>query len=73
MHLFAPTQQICDLLSPSLMAIRICRIGVELCPAAIAIECDSHMAWCFGEVEIFNNPPLIEWIEQGFDSTTNTF
>lgn len=72
MSLFAPAQEISDLLSAALVAIRIAGIWILLCPATVAIEGYADMSGSLGEVEIFDNPPLIEGIEQRLDSTTNT-
>ena len=55
------------------MAVRVIAIWVLLRPATIAIESHSDMAWSAREVEAANNPRLIERIEQGFNSPTNTF
>lgn len=54
------------------MAVRVARVRVLLRPTAIAIESYAYMAWCLGEVEILDNPPLIKGIEQRFNLTTNT-
>ncbi len=54
------------------MAEGILLIWVLLRPATIAIEGDADMAWGLGEVEMGNNPPLIDWIEQRLNLTTNT-
>ena len=54
------------------MSIGIARIWVLLRPATVAIESDPDMAGGLGEVEIFNNPPLIERVEERFDLATNT-
>jgi hypothetical protein len=63
MALFTPTQEVRNFLRPSLVAIGIVRIWVLLCPTTIAIEGHAYMARSLGEIEISNNPRLIEWVE----------
>ena len=54
------------------MAKGVVGIGVLLRPTAIAIEGHTDMARGLGEVEILDNPPLIERVEQRLNLTTNT-
>ena len=54
------------------MAIWIARVGVLLRPATVAVESHAYMARGLGEVEIFNNPPLIKRVEQRLNLITNT-
>jgi hypothetical protein len=42
----------------------ICGIRVLLRPATVSIEGHAYMARGLGEVEILDNPPLIEGIEE---------
>ncbi len=72
MGLFAPTQELDDLAAAALMAVGVIAVRVLLSPATIAIKGDTDMAWGLCKVEIFDNPPLIERVEQRFDLATNT-
>ena len=54
------------------MAVGVIAIRVLLRPAAIAVESYPDMARGLCKVEIFDNPPLIERVEERFDLTTNT-
>jgi len=54
------------------MAKRVGGIWILLRPTAIAIEGHTNMARGLGEVEILDNPPLIEGVEQRLNLTTNT-
>jgi hypothetical protein len=47
-------------------------VRVLLRPTTIAIKGHANMAWGLGEVEILDYPPLIEWVEQRLNLTTNT-
>lgn len=72
MGLFAPLKEVDNLLGATFMAIRVCRVGILLCPSAIAIEGYADMARSLGEIEIAINPPLIKRVEQRLDRFTNT-
>ena len=54
------------------MAKRVGGIWILLRPTTIAIEGHANMARGLGEVEILDNPPLIEGVEQRLNLTTNT-
>ena len=54
------------------MAKGICRIRVLFRPTPVAIESDPDMAWGLREVEILDDPPLVERVEQRLNLATNT-
>ena len=54
------------------MAIGIGWIWVLLRPTAVAVEGYADMAWGLREVEVLDNPPLIERVEQRLNPITNT-
>jgi len=54
------------------MAEGVGGIRILFRPATVTVKGHAYMAWGLGEVEILDNPPLIERVEKRLDLATNT-